>query len=111
MQVNVRERSRLGWNLYRPFCIQEQCKKRDFEIKSLVPGGKHEQQIGVALPNYVVEKFSDTFSRSLERRAANEANKTNICTPAALRDTLLPKLIFGEIRISDANVSGETRPW
>ena len=53
----------------------------------------------VAPPDDVIARFSGTFSCLLERRVANELSSRNL---AALRDTLLPKLISGDLRTGDA---------
>ena len=53
----------------------------------------------VAPPDGVIARLSDTFSCLLERQVANELSSR---THVALRDTLLPKLISGEIRVPDA---------
>ena len=50
----------------------------------------------VAPPNDVITRFSETFSCLLEQRVANELSSRTL---AALRDTLLPKLISGELRV------------
>ncbi|MDE2850547.1 MAG: restriction endonuclease subunit S [Acidobacteriota bacterium] len=53
----------------------------------------------VAPPEGVIARLSETFSRLLERQVTCElSNRTLI----ALRDTLLPKLISGEIRVPEA---------
>ena len=53
----------------------------------------------VAPPDDVIARLSGTFSCMLERRVANELSSRTL---GALRDTLLPKLISGEIRVPDA---------
>ncbi len=53
----------------------------------------------VAPPDDVIARLSGTFSCLLERRVANELSSRNL---AVLRDTLLPKLISGELRTGDA---------
>ena len=53
----------------------------------------------VVPPDSVIAGVSDTFACLLERQVANElVDRTHV----ALRDTLLPKLISGEIRVPDA---------
>ena len=52
------------------------------------------------LPSHdVLERFS-RFASNAYRRI--DANETESRTLAALRDTLLPKLISGELRVKDA---------
>ena len=53
----------------------------------------------VAPPDDVIERLSGTFSCLLGRRIANELSSRTL---AALRDTLLPNLISGKIRVPDA---------
>ena len=53
----------------------------------------------VAPPDGVIARLSDPFSCLLERQVANELSRR---THVALRDTLLPKLVSGEIRVPDA---------
>ncbi len=53
----------------------------------------------VASPDGVIARLSDTFSCLLEGQVANELSSR---THVALRDTLLPKLISGEVRVPDA---------
>ena len=50
-------------------------------------------------PDGLIAGLSDTFSCLLERQVATELSGRTL---AALRDTLLPKLIFGEIRLAMA---------
>jgi type I restriction enzyme S subunit len=47
----------------------------------------------------VIEAF-DTFTKPLTDRLFAACHESR--TLAALRDTLLPKLIFGELRVKDA---------
>ena len=51
-----------------------------------------------APPDDVIARLSGTFSCLLRRRIANELSGRTL---AALRDTLLPKLISGEIRLGE----------
>ena len=53
----------------------------------------------VASSDSVIARLSDTFSCLLEGQVANELSSR---THVALRETLLPKLISGEIRVPDA---------
>ncbi len=53
----------------------------------------------VAPPDGVIARLSNTFSCLLERQVANELSSR---THVALRDTLLQKLVSGEIRVPDA---------
>ena len=53
----------------------------------------------VAPPGGVIKALSDMFSFLLERQVATELSSRIL---AALRDTLLPKLISGEIRLEEA---------
>jgi len=50
----------------------------------------------VSPPDGVIAELSDTFSCLLDRQVATELSSRTL---AALRDTLLPKLISGEIRV------------
>ncbi|NOK32798.1 hypothetical protein HMI49_06250 [Corallococcus exercitus] len=72
-----------------------------FSDKAAVPGINrnhlHEERL-VAAPRTLQERFSDFASPLLELAAKNTAQ---ITTLAALRDTLLPKLLSGEILIRD----------
>ena len=52
----------------------------------------------VSPPDDVIARLSETFSCLLRRRIANELSSRTL---AALRDALLPKLISGEIRLSE----------
>ena len=56
----------------------------------------------VAPPDDVVERLSGTFSCLLAQRVANELSSRTL---AALRDTLLPQLISGELRVHRAEKS------
>lgn len=59
----------------------------------------------VAPPDDVIERLSGTFSCLLSRRVANELSSRTL---AAFRDTLLPQLISGELRVHGAESrSGE----
>ena len=59
----------------------------------------------VVPPAAVMAGVSDTFRCLLERRVLNELTRRTL---AALRDTLLPKLISGEIRLEEAaSITGE----
>ena len=58
------------------------------QVKVLTP---HKKSIGA---------FSDACDALMEKRATNEENTEQLTN---LRDTLLPKLISGELRITDAN--------
>ena len=53
----------------------------------------------VVPPDSVIAGVSDTFRCLLEQQVANELAGRTL---AALRDTLLPKLISGEVRVQDA---------
>ena len=53
----------------------------------------------VSPPDGVIADLSDTFSCLLDRQVATELSSRTL---AALRDTLLPKLISGELRTGDA---------
>ena len=56
----------------------------------------------VVPPDAVIAGISDTFAWLLERQIANElVGRTSV----ALRETLLPKLISGEIRVRDAEMA------
>ena len=58
----------------------------------------------VVPPDGVIAAVSDTFACLLERQVANElASRTLV----ALRDTLLPKLMSGEIRLAEAEEAME----
>jgi type I restriction enzyme S subunit len=46
-----------------------------------------------------VKRFSEVVAPQHKRIAANNEES---CTLASLRDTLLPKLISGELRVKDA---------
>ena len=56
-------------------------------------------------PDTVLERLSDMFSPLLDRRVSVELSSRTL---AALRDTLLPKLISGEIRIDGSQERGTT---
>ena len=56
----------------------------------------------VAPPDDVIERLSGTFSCLLAQRVANELSSRTL---AALRDTLLPQLISGELRLHRAKQS------
>ena len=59
----------------------------------------------VVPPDAVIAGISDTFAWLLERQVANElVGRTSV----ALRETLLPKLISGEIRVGDAEMALES---
>ena len=59
----------------------------------------------VVPPDVVIAGISDTFAWLLERQVANElVGRTSV----ALRETLLPKLISGEIRVGDAEMALES---
>ncbi|MDE0432821.1 MAG: restriction endonuclease subunit S [Bryobacterales bacterium] len=60
----------------------------------------------VSPPDGVIAELSDTFSCLLDRQLATELSSRTI---AALRDTLLPKLISGEIRAAEAETFVGTR--
>ena len=61
----------------------------------------------VVPPAAVLVGVSDTFRCLLERQGLNELTRRTL---AALRDTLLPKLISGEIRLEEAaSIAGEVR--
>ncbi|MGE6763270.1 restriction endonuclease subunit S [Corallococcus interemptor] len=72
-----------------------------FSDKAAVPGINrnhlHEERL-VAAPRTLQERFADLASPLLELAAKNTAQTTTL---AALRDTLLPKLLSGKIRIRD----------
>ena len=53
----------------------------------------------VVPPDGVVDRVSDTFGGLLERQVANEVASRTLVT---LRDTLLPKLVSGKIRVRAA---------
>ena len=59
----------------------------------------------VVPPDAVIAGISDTFTCLLERKVANELVSRTLVT---LRDTLLPKLISGEIRVGDAEMALES---
>ena len=59
----------------------------------------------VVPPDVVIAGISDTFTCLLERKVANELVSRTLVT---LRDTLLPKLISGEIRVGDAEMALES---
>ena len=58
----------------------------------------------VAPPDGLIAGLSDTFSCLLERQVATELSSRTL---AVLRDTLLPKLISGEIRLGKATKAME----
>jgi type I restriction enzyme, S subunit len=58
----------------------------------------------VEVPEKILEAFSESVGPMLGRIAANENESRTL---AALRDTLLPKLISGEIRVKDAEKMAE----
>ena len=59
----------------------------------------------VSLPNSpkILDAFHRTCAPLLEQA---EANRTQSCTLATLRDTLLPKLLSGELSVADRQASG-----
>ena len=57
-----------------------------------------------APPDGLIAGLSDTFSCLLERQVATELSSLTL---AVLRDTLLPKLISGEIRLAMAAMAVE----
>ena len=59
----------------------------------------------VVPPDAVIAGISDTFTCLLEQKVANELVSRTLVT---LRDTLLPKLISGEIRVGDAEMALES---
>ena len=59
----------------------------------------------VVPPDAVIAGISDTFTCLLKRKVANELVSRTLVT---LRDTLLPKLVSGEIRVGDAEMALES---
>ena len=59
----------------------------------------------VVPPDQMITGVGDTFKRWMERRVANELASRTL---TATRDTLLPKLISGEVRVSDSATALES---
>ena len=86
-----------------PFCyhLLESLPLRDMNTDAAVPGLNRENvyRLQVVLPPQVlIEKFS-AIAGKLRRTVFNFQNENSSLTQ--LRDTLLPKLISGELRITD----------
>jgi type I restriction enzyme S subunit len=73
-----------------------------YSDKAAVPGinRNHLHQAPVVLPSREVQQAFETLLAPVWRR--QESNTAEIATLAALRDTLLPKLISGELRVKAA---------
>jgi type I restriction enzyme S subunit len=66
---------------------------------NMLPAAGVQQPAIVLPPSIFVQKF-DEFARQVEAR--REEMVAESATLASLRDTLLPKLISGELRVKDA---------
>jgi type I restriction enzyme S subunit len=89
------------------YCLARGADFRDFAIQSMT-GSSGRQRVPaeslshfrmVAAPKRVAELFG-RFARPLFARASAATNESR--SLAALRDTLLPKLISGELRVNAA---------
>ena len=89
------------------YCLARSAKFREFAIQNMsgtsgrqrVPVAALKGFLMVAPPVQLAEQFGDA-ARLLFERASRAGRESR--TLAALRDTLLPKLISGEIRVGDA---------
>ena len=90
------------------YCLARSTEFRDFAIQSMT-GSSGRQRVPakslshfhvVVVPDPIAEKFGQAIAPLFARasRAAEESR-----TLSALRDTLLPKLISGELRLSNAD--------
>jgi type I restriction enzyme S subunit len=59
----------------------------------------------LVIPSLVIVNLFGDFTSPIYQK--NEANEDENYTPIALRDTLLPKLLSGEIRVKDAEKAVE----
>jgi len=94
------------------YCLARSAEFRDFAIQSMT-GSSGRQRVPaeslshfrvVAAPRPIAELFGRLIKPHFGRaRAATEEGRTL----AALRDTLLPKLISGELRVKDAEKMAE----
>ncbi|HQT00244.1 MAG TPA: restriction endonuclease subunit S [Thiobacillus sp.] len=87
-----------------PFCfyLLESLPLRDMNTDAAVPGLNRENVYRlkvVAPPTALIAAFAETASRFRDTIAAVSGEREAL---AQLRDTLLPKLISGELRIADA---------
>ncbi len=95
------------------YCLARSAKFREFAIQNMsgtsgrqrVPVAALEGFLMVAPPVQLAEQFGDA-ARLLFERASRAGRESR--TLAALRDTLLPKLISGEIRVGDAEMALES---
>jgi type I restriction enzyme S subunit len=102
----VRTKSNYGFPTFLIECLLSSAMRQ--EIESKVDSGtildslnvRNIPKLRLVLPSIpVVERF-EKLCRPLRHRM--ERNQAESCTLAAIRDTLLPKLISGEIRVKDA---------
>ncbi|MHB1224161.1 MAG: restriction endonuclease subunit S [Gemmatimonadaceae bacterium] len=89
------------------YCLARSEPFRDFAIQSMTGSSGRQRVPAEALSRYllaspprVVAEAYDSASTSLFARAGKAAEESR--TLAALRDTLLPKLISGKLRVPDA---------
>lgn len=87
-----------------PFCyhLLESLPLRDMNTDAAVPGLNRENvyRLEIASPPQVLREEFSVFSRKLRNQIFAFQNESR--SLAQLRDTLLPKLISGELRITDA---------
>ncbi len=89
------------------YCLARSDKFRDFAIQSMTGSSGRQRVPAEALAHYLlavpskeIAKHFGSFVRPLFARASAAARESQ--TLAALRDTLLPKLISGAVRVKDA---------
>jgi type I restriction enzyme S subunit len=94
-------------HVYYLFHAIEALNLKTFSTDSAVPGLNRNiaYMTHLVIPSLVLVKSFDDFISSMHHKT--KANKDENYTLIALRDTLLPKLISGDIRVNDAEKAVE----
>ena len=97
------------------YCLARSTDLRDFAIQSMIGSSGRQRVPAESLSHFMVsspsEEVADLFGKLVKplfarAREATEEGRTL----AALRDTLLPKLVSGELRVKDAERLLEVQP-